>query len=52
MRALVEQGIDVNTARADGATALLWVAHWDNPDAAAVLLHAGADVQRGRRPVG
>ena len=44
VRALVAQGIDVNTARADGATALLWVAHWDDPDTAAVLLGAGANV--------
>ena len=44
VRALIEQGIDVNTARADGATALLWAAHWDDPDAAAVLLAAGANV--------
>ena len=44
VRELVDQGIDVNTARADGATALLWAAHWDDLDTADVLLRAGADV--------
>ena len=44
VRVLVGQGIDVNTARADGATALLWAAHWDDLDTAAVLLRAGANV--------
>ena len=44
VRKLVDQGIDVNTARADGATALLWAAHWDDLDTADVLLRAGANV--------
>ncbi|MEE2963579.1 MAG: ankyrin repeat domain-containing protein [Acidobacteriota bacterium] len=44
VRTLVEQGLDVNAARADGATALLWAAHWDDSDAVAMLLHAGANV--------
>ena len=44
LHVLVDQGVDVNTARADGATALLWAAHWDNLDSADVLLRAGANV--------
>ena len=30
VRALLDAGVDVNTPRADGATALLWAAHWDD----------------------
>ena len=44
VRTLIGDGVDVNSARADGATALLWAAHWDNVDAAERLLRAGADV--------
>ena len=44
VRRLVAEGVDVNTARADGATALLWAAHWDDVDAVDLLLGAGADV--------
>ena len=29
VRALLEEGVDVNVSRADGATALLWATHWD-----------------------
>ena len=29
VRTLLNEGIDVNSARADGATALLWAAHWE-----------------------
>src|SRR5438093_1995526 len=43
-RTLLKEGIDVNTARADGATALLWAAHWDDRDAVELLLRAGAHV--------
>ena len=28
--ALIAEGADVDEARADGATALLWAAHWDD----------------------
>ena len=42
--ALVAGGADVNEARADGATALLWAAHWDDLELARRLLSAGADV--------
>ena len=41
---LAEAGLDVNGARADGATALLWAAHWDDGAAVELLLGAGAEV--------
>ena len=44
VRTLIGEGVDVNSARADGATALLWAAHWDDVDAAERLLRAGAGV--------
>ena len=45
VRALLADGeLDVNAARADGATALLWAAHWDDGAAVELLLGAGADV--------
>src|SRR5262249_15198357 len=44
VRTLLKKGIDVNTARADGATALLWAAHWDDREAVDLLLRAGANV--------
>ena len=44
LRALVDEGGDVNAARADGATALLWAAHWDDAATVDLLLRAGADV--------
>ena len=43
VRALLDAGLDPNTARADGATALLWAAHWDDGEAVDLLLAAGAD---------
>ena len=42
--ALLGEGVDVNTAWADGSTALLWAAHWNDLDMADRLLSAGADV--------
>ena len=45
VRALLDEGVDVNTPRADGATALLWAAHWDDLDTVDLLLRAGADVK-------
>ncbi len=44
VRTLLAKKIDVNAARADGATALLWAAHWDDVDMADMLLRAGAKV--------
>ena len=44
VRALLGEGVDVNTPRADGVTALLWAAHWDDLETVELLLGAGADV--------
>jgi len=44
VRALLDEAVDVNTARADGVTALLWAAHWDDLATADTLIAAGADV--------
>ena len=44
VHALLAEGVDVNAARADGATALLWAAHWDDVGLVKRLLAAGADV--------
>ncbi|MBZ5607286.1 MAG: ankyrin repeat domain-containing protein [Acidobacteriia bacterium] len=44
LRALLKQRVDVNATRADGSTALLWAAHWDNLEIADLLLRAGANV--------
>ena len=41
---LLNEGVDPNSARADGVTALIWAAHWDDREAAERLLRAGADV--------
>ena len=43
VHALLDEGVDVNAARADGVTALLWAAHWDDVETAELLLRAGAD---------
>jgi ankyrin repeat protein len=47
VRALVKQGVDVNAARADGATALLWATHWNDLEMVTLLLRAGAKVNQG-----
>ena len=44
VRALLKQGVDVNAARADRATALLWAAHWNDVETADLLIRAGARV--------
>ena len=44
VRALIREGVDVDASRADGVTALLWAAHWDDGELADLLLAAGADV--------
>jgi ankyrin repeat protein len=43
LRALLKQGADANTTRADGATALLYAAHRDDLEAVDLLLKAGAN---------
>ena len=44
VRQLLGEGADVDTRRADGATALLWAAHWDDQETVRLLLAARADV--------
>ena len=44
VRALLTEGVDVNVARADGVTALLWASHWDDLETVDMLLRAGANV--------
>ena len=44
MRDLLTQGVDVNTAQPDGATALHWAAYWNDEETVDVLLRAGAAV--------
>ena len=44
VRELLSEGVAVNEPRADGTTALLWAAHWDNREMVELLLDAGADV--------
>jgi uncharacterized protein len=41
---LKQRGANVNVARADGATALLWAAHWNDFQTVDALLKAGANV--------
>ena len=43
-RALIDEGLDVDVPQADGATALAWAVHWDDPAMAELLLRAGAGV--------
>ena len=42
VRALLADGIDVNAAQPDGATALHWAAYRDDPETAKLLLEAGS----------
>jgi ankyrin repeat protein len=44
VRALLQRGVDANSARADGATALLWAAHWNDADMVELLIRSGANV--------
>ena len=43
LKSLVMEGADVDAPQPDGATALHWVAHWDDVATASELLSAGAD---------
>ena len=43
VEALLVEGADVNARRSDGATALIWAAHWDDLALAEGLMEAGAD---------
>ena len=42
VRALIDQGADVNAPEGDGATVLHWAVRWDNSAAVGLLLEAGA----------
>jgi uncharacterized protein len=44
VRSLIAAKVDVNAARADGATALLWAAHWNDLQMADMLIAARANV--------
>jgi ankyrin repeat protein len=44
VKVLLDARVDVNAARADGATALLWAAHWDDHEMVDRLLAARANV--------
>lgn len=39
---LIRQGVDVNTTRADGVTALIWAVHFNDLETVDLLLRAGA----------
>ena len=43
VRALLDEGLDVNARHPDGSTALLWAVYYDDAETAGVLLGAGAD---------
>jgi ankyrin repeat protein len=43
VRTLLDRRTDVNVQAADGATALLWTAHWNDLEIADLLLRAGAN---------
>lgn len=44
LRALLQKKVDVNSADADGATALHWAAYTDDLESAGLLIRAGANV--------
>ena len=43
LQSLLKQRADVNTAQADGTTALHWAAHWNDIETVNLLLRAGAN---------
>ena len=49
LRTLIRQGADVNHAQGDGMTALHWAAQRNDPDAAGILIEAGARLEAGTR---
>src|SRR5580658_6578893 len=49
VRTLLDQHADVNATLADGSTALLWAAHWDDAALVDRLLRAGADFNAANR---
>jgi ankyrin repeat protein len=44
VRTLVKAGVDINAPQADGATPLLWLAHWNDLAGADLLIAAKANV--------
>src|SRR5262245_5931357 len=44
VRGFIKAGVNVNTAQADGATALMWASHWDDLEAVDLLLASRAAV--------
>lgn len=44
VRALLKEGVDVNAARADGATPLFWAVHYDDAELVDLLVRAKANV--------
>lgn len=49
VRALLDQGVDVNAPAVDGTTALHWAVHRDDAVVAELLIGAGADVSATNR---
>jgi len=49
LRALLKQHAAVNAPQSDGTTALHWAAHWNDPEALALLIAAGADAKAANR---
>src|SRR5258708_601732 len=49
IRTLLRQRVDVNTPQVDGMTALHWASHQDDPETAALLVRAGANVKAANR---
>ncbi|HEY1755312.1 MAG TPA: ankyrin repeat domain-containing protein [Bryobacteraceae bacterium] len=49
VRTLLDQHADVNAVLADGSTALLWAAHWDDAALVNRFLSAGANVKTANR---
>src|SRR5213083_2169937 len=49
VRAMLKQGVDVNTTQGDGMTALHWAAQKGDVELAKTLLYAGANVKAATR---
>src|SRR5437870_5376820 len=45
IHSLLKQHVNVNATQPDGATALLWAAHWNDLETADLLIRAGANVK-------
>ena len=41
---LIQDGADINADQPDGATALHWAVHWNDPETVVALIEAGAEV--------